>query len=129
MTRPLDLAWEVLVEETKSMPEIERGALNVALKAIKAQCHRDGLHPDEVPAEIKRRAAAYRDNVFQGLTLTPLALAKHWNRCIPKAEKKESLQETYNRIRAERAGELVEEEPVPAEVEGQIRLVWNRGEV
>lgn len=106
--RPPDLAFEALVEETKAMPEMERGALNAALKAIKAQCHRDGLHPDEIPEEIRRRAKTYRedrDAGFVGLHLTPTALAKHWNRCLPKQEeKKETLPEMYERMKRERQG-------------------------
>lgn len=101
--RSPDLAWEALVEETQAMPEIERGALNVALKAIRAQCGRDGLHPDEIPEEIRRRAAAYREQVFPGLTLTPVSLAKHWNRCLPKViEQRETLPEMYKRLKEER---------------------------
>lgn len=103
--REPDLAWEALVEETKAMPEMERGALNVALKAIRAQCERDGLHPDEIPNEIRRRAKTYREVEFAGLTLTPTALAKHWNRCVPKQEeKKETLPEMYERMRKEKEG-------------------------
>lgn len=104
MSRARDFAWEALVEETKAMVDIERKALNTALKAIKAQCQRDGLHPDEVPEEIRRRAEAYRTVVFPGMTLTPMALAKHWMRCIPKSvEQRESLPEMYKRIREEQA--------------------------
>ena len=97
--RAPDLAFEVLVEETKAMPEMERGAINTALKAIKAQCHRDGLHPDEVSNEIRRRAKAYREREFVGLHLTPTALAKHWNRCVPK-QQEETLLERAARERS-----------------------------
>lgn len=84
------------------MPEIERGALNTALKAIRAQCERDGLHSDEIPNEIRRRAEEYRTRVFPDLTLTPVALAKHWNRCLP-VRREETLPEMYARIKAEQA--------------------------
>lgn len=103
MSRPPDLAWEALVAETQAMPEIERGALNVALKAIRAQCERDGLHPDSIPAEIRIRANIYKTVLFPGLTITPMALAKHFNRCIPRqAEKRETLPEMYARLKQER---------------------------
>lgn len=46
--REPDLAWEAFVAETQATSEIERGQLNVALKAIRAQCERDGLHPDSI---------------------------------------------------------------------------------
>lgn len=102
--RKQDLAWEALVEETQAMPEIERGALNVALKAIKAQCERDGLHPDEIPAEIKRRAHEYRTRVFPGLTITPMALAKHFNRCLPP-KRTELLPQAYIRLQQGKANQ------------------------
>lgn len=102
--REPDLAWEALVDETRAMPEMERGALNAALKAIRAQCHRDGIHPDSIPDEIRLRADAYRTHAFAGLTLTPTALAKHWNRCIPKPRGEETLPERWERMKKEKNG-------------------------
>lgn len=81
--KPLDYCWEALVEETQAVPEIERGNLNTALLAIRACCQRDGLHPDSIPDEIRLRARTYR-SVMNGCTLTPMALAKHWRRCLPQ---------------------------------------------
>jgi hypothetical protein len=96
-----DPAWEALIEATRAMEEMERGPLNTALKAIRAQCARDGLHEDEIPDEIRRRAQTYRDVEFVGLTITPTALAKHWNRCVPPppVEKRETLPEIYARLK------------------------------
>lgn len=79
--RPRDLAWEALVETTHANPAMERGKLNAALKAIREAALVDGLHPDSLPAEIHRRADAYREK-WPGLTLTPTALATHWFRVV-----------------------------------------------
>lgn len=79
--RPLDECWEALVSETQAVPEIERGALNTALRAIRAVCHREGIHPDCIPQEIHLRADAYR-RTFPNCSVTPMALAKHWKRVM-----------------------------------------------
>lgn len=82
------MAWEALVRETRANPNVERGAINKALKAIKASCHDEGIV--DVDKEIVIRAAAYRA-AMPGIALTPMALAKHWFRVT---EKKRSAQET-----------------------------------
>lgn len=100
--RPPDLAFDALVEVTQSMVEMERDKINVALRAIRAQCERDGLHPDSIPDEIRLRAAHYR-TTFPGLTMTPTALAKHWIRVLPAAKPQgETLPQRVARLRAER---------------------------
>ena len=102
--RPLDLCWEALVDETRAVPEIERGQLNVALRAIRACCQRDGIHPDSVPQEIHLRAAAYR-RTFKNCSLTPMALAKHWQRVM--VNQTTSVEEqTLQRLRHTSHGEI-----------------------
>jgi hypothetical protein len=81
MSRERDLAWEALVRETAANPAIERGQLNVALKAIREAAFTEGLMEEGLPEEIGLRAQAYR-RTFPGLVLTPLALAKHWHRVM-----------------------------------------------
>lgn len=83
--RQRDLAWEALVRETAANPAMERGALNVALKAIREAAYSEGLMEDGLPEEIRLRAIAYRET-FPGITLTPTALAKHWFRVMVKDE-------------------------------------------
>lgn len=80
-TRPVDECWEALVDETQAVPEVERGALNQALRAIRAVCSREGIHPDSIPQEIHLRADAYR-RTFPNCSVTPMALAKHWKRVM-----------------------------------------------
>lgn len=101
MAREPDHAWEALVRETHANPAMERGALNVALKAIREACFMDGLHPDGIAEEIKLRAAAYRQT-FPGLTLTPTALAKHWRRVLANQTPSLSAEEmALDRMRRE----------------------------
>lgn len=85
MTRERDLAWEALVRETAANPAMERGQLNVALKAIREAALTEGLMEEGLPEEIRLRAVAYRET-FPGLSLTPTALAKHWFRVMVKRE-------------------------------------------
>lgn len=80
--RSEDPCWEALIRATKASPAVERDILNVALKAIKAVCERDGIV--DVPSEIERRAAAYQA-MMPNCMLTPMALAKHWNRVLLSA--------------------------------------------
>lgn len=95
--RAIDPVWEALVEETQAVPEVERGSLNTARKAILAVCQREGILPEDVPKEIKVRAAAYR-HVMGGCTLTPMALAKHWCRVVgPSAQTSEQAAITQLR--------------------------------
>jgi hypothetical protein len=81
MTRKRDLAWEALVEATRSNPEMERGRLNTALKAIRWASMQEGIHDDDLPDEIHRRAEAY-ERRWPNLTLTSTALATHWRRVL-----------------------------------------------
>ena len=83
--RARDLAWEALVRETAANPAVERGQLNVALKGIREAAYSEGLTEEGIPEEIRLRAAAYRQT-FAGLTLTPMALAKHWFRVMVQPE-------------------------------------------
>jgi hypothetical protein len=73
--RPRDLIFEALCEatgvEAKSLTKPGRGALNVALRDIRA------ASPDVTPQEVKRRAERYALK-FSGAALTAPALAKHW---------------------------------------------------
>lgn len=91
--RERDLAWETLVRETAANPAIERGALNTALKAIREAALTEGLTEEGIPEEIRLRANAYRDT-FPGLTLTPIALAKHWFRVMVKPDTRTLEQRT-----------------------------------
>lgn len=79
--RSEDPSWEALIRATNASPAVERDVLNVALKAIKAVCERDGIDPSAIPAEIDTRAAAYR-RMMPNCMLTPMALAKHWCRVM-----------------------------------------------
>lgn len=84
MTRKTDLCWEALVRETAANPAMERGQLNLALRAIREAAFSEGLVDDEtLAAEIPLRAQAYRDKMPQ-CSLTPTALAKHWFRVMVK---------------------------------------------
>ena len=69
-TRERDLAWEALVRETHANPAMERGALNVALKAIREAAFSEGLMEEGLPEEIRLRAEAYRQT-FPGLDPDP----------------------------------------------------------
>jgi|GEM_PF-3323391 len=68
-----------------NLTKSERGRLNAALAEIRAAC------PGLTPAEIRRRADAYRA-AMPGATLTASALAAHWSRLVdsspPDAAKK-----------------------------------------
>lgn len=98
MARERDLAWEALVEETKANPAMERGALNQALRAIREAAATEGLLEEDVPAEIRLRAAAYR-RTFAGLTLTPTALAKHWFRVVAQIDDRSASQRRLDELR------------------------------
>lgn len=97
-SRERDLAWEALVKETASNPAMERGALNVALKAIREAAFTEGLMEEGLPTEIALRAQAYRET-FPGLALTPTALAKHWFRVMVKPEARNAQQAALERLR------------------------------
>jgi len=80
--RALDICWEALVHETAANPAMERGQLNVALRAIREAAFSEGLVDDEaIATEIGLRAQAYREKMPE-CSLTPTALAKHWFRVM-----------------------------------------------
>lgn len=87
--RRIDLAWESLVRETAANPAMERGPLNVALRAIREAAFSEGLTEEGIPEEIVLRCAAYR-RTFPNLTLTPTALAKHWFRVMVEQQAEQS---------------------------------------
>ncbi len=91
-SRPPDPAWDTLVRVTLANPDMERGKLNTALKAIKAAWQREGGLPDDLPREIELRADAYHA-VWPMLTLTPTALATHWHRVMAKPASERSKQQ------------------------------------
>lgn len=106
--RPTDYAWETLVEETRAVPEIERGSLNAALKAIRASCAREGICDDEIPGEIRRRARLYRTGKMADCCLTPMALAKNWLRVLEQPSARLSPErQALQRIREQAQREAV----------------------
>ena len=86
MTAARDFAWDALVDVTQANPSVERGAINKALSAIREAAKMDGLAEEDVPQEIRRRAAAYR-RTYPQMAMTPMALAKHWFRVITPNER------------------------------------------
>lgn len=104
--KPLDECWEALVEETESLPEVERGSLNTALKAIKASCAREGITPDLIPSEIRRRADLYRTGNMAQCTLSPMALAKNWLRVLNQRAALSPEQQALNRLRSSSHGSV-----------------------
>jgi len=66
---------------------MERGRLNTALAAIKIAWQREGGLPEDLAAEIPRRAAAYHF-VWPEMTITPTALATHWSRVAAESARK-----------------------------------------
>jgi hypothetical protein len=84
-----DLCWEALVEATGAKVDQERGALNAALKSIRDEM--PGLEDETLAEEIRFRARSYR-RAWPTAALTPMALAKHWNRI--QMEARESPAET-----------------------------------
>lgn len=93
-----DHSWEALVRETHANPAVERGALNTALKAIREAATTEGLVMEDLPLEIRRRAEMYRQT-FPGITLTPMALAKHWFRVMAPKEPRSTQQQAIDRLR------------------------------
>lgn len=102
--RPPDLAWEALVAATAANPDMERGALNKSLAAIRKAARSEGLTEDGIPNEIRLRAAAYQ-RAFPHAALTPTALAKHWFRVMvdppptPPTAKQRQIEEMRRRTR------------------------------
>jgi hypothetical protein len=81
--RHCDPAFEMLVKVQGSkldgMTPSERGAINKALKDIKETAP-PGTTSEQMAAEIKRRAGAYREEFSEGTICTASALAKHWSK-------------------------------------------------
>jgi hypothetical protein len=100
MSREPDEAWEALVRVTNANPEMERGRLNIALKAIRICWEREGGLPAGLPAEIELRAEAYR-NKWPSLTLTPTALATHWFRVVAERPGGSKQEQAIERLRRE----------------------------
>jgi len=75
--QPRNLPWDALVTATLANPAFENGRIGIALKAIKAASA--DLTDAELALEIEHRADLYRQ-LWPTLTLTPTALARHWNR-------------------------------------------------
>jgi hypothetical protein len=86
--RERDHAYEALAEVTATDLEVGRGPLNAALRDIRAQHPALASTSDSylLAAEIHERAKLYRQ-VFEGVSLTPTALAKHWTRLPEEAKK------------------------------------------
>lgn len=101
MARAPDLAFEALVRATNAVVEMERGKINVALKAIRSAWEREGGMPEDLPKEIELRADAYR-NMWPMLTLTPTALATHWYRVMTQRQPtKTSQQQAIDELKGE----------------------------
>jgi hypothetical protein len=89
-SREPDLPFEALAEATSTDWDAGRGELNKALAVIRAQF---AGTDEELAAEILERAKLYR-RIFQGASLTPPALAKHWRRVFEEAVKQREQQAT-----------------------------------
>ena len=85
MPRARDLGFEALVEVTGANVSVERGALNAALKAIREQV--DDIEGELLADVIREMAARYR-RLWPEMTLTPTALAKHWNRILTEEQER-----------------------------------------
>ena len=100
--RPRDLIFEALCEATgvdaKSLTKPGRGALNAALRDIRA------ASPDVTPDEVKKRAGRY-SRKFSGAALTAPALAKHWASLGPPPMDDWTKQALANHARVEPAPE------------------------
>jgi hypothetical protein len=96
--RPRDLVFDALCAATgidaKSLTKSGRGALNAALRDIRA------ASPDVTPDEIKRRAGRY-SRKFSGAALTAPALAKHWAGCAAPPADDWTRQQLRNVAKAE----------------------------
>jgi hypothetical protein len=97
--RPTDHAWEALVAATNTNVNEERGALNRALSQIKAMTVDLDLSNEELGSVISYRAGLYRE-IWPQMTLTALALAKHWDRLPVEHER---LTQVAERVQEEEA--------------------------
>ena len=102
MTTARDHSWDALVDVTQAQPHLERGALNKALKVIRDAAQTEGLKEEDIPLEIRRRAAAYR-RTYPQMAMTPIALAKHWFRVITPNERKHECPVCHLRFKGPRA--------------------------
>jgi hypothetical protein len=96
--RPKDHIFDALCAATgidaKSLTKSGRGALNAALRDIRA------ASPDVTPDEINRRAGRYTRK-FSGAALTAPALAKHWAGCAAPPADDWTRQQLRNVAKAE----------------------------
>jgi hypothetical protein len=83
-SRQPDLSWEALVEVTTANVSQERGALNAALKEIRAE--EPGLDDEDLALLIRLRAEDYRRH-WPEMSVTPMSLAKHWLRIRAEVER------------------------------------------
>jgi hypothetical protein len=90
MPRARDFGFEALVEVTGANVAVERGAINSALKAIKEAL--GGEVDGELLGEVITDMAGRYRKLWPDMTLTPTALAKHWNRIL--AEETERAKPT-----------------------------------
>jgi hypothetical protein len=103
MTRKRDLAFEALSRVTHANEAIERGKLNRALAAIRVAWHEEGGLEEDLPTEIERRARAYQE-MWPGITLSPIPLASHWKRVVAQAKPKTPQQKALEDLRRESDG-------------------------
>lgn len=85
-----DFCWEAMIEVTGANPEVERGAINKALKSIRELEPELALDNYLLSAEIHERAKAYRE-LFPDGAMTPPALAKHWVRVLEQRPKPQTV--------------------------------------
>jgi uncharacterized phage protein gp47/JayE len=98
--RPVDHAWDALVEVTQANVAQERGALNRALSQIRAITSDLDISDEELALLVRHHANLYRE-VFPSMPLTANALAKWWSRLEDEAQRLRALE-------AEKASELEE---------------------
>ena len=86
MARATDHGFDALVEVTGANVAVERGAINAALKAIKDALA--GEVEGELLGQVIRDMAARYRRLWPDMTLTPTALAKHWNRILAEEQER-----------------------------------------
>lgn len=102
MARAKDLDFEALAKVTNANIEMERGRLNIALRAIKIAWESEGGRPEDLAREIGLRGEAYRE-VWPKMTITPTALAVHWHRVMAElAQRKSPQQRAIDELRKEK---------------------------
>ena len=89
--RPIDHAWEALVEVTGANVSQERGALNRALAGIRLQTSELDVSGEELAIMIHHQGTLYRE-VFPAMPLTCSALAKWWGRLEEEAQRLRDLE-------------------------------------